>query len=179
MVDIRISIDDKEVLSALRRLAQSVTPAKMRQIMKRIGRDMQQSTKRRFNTSTGPDGRPWASLAQSTLLARLSEVGGAYSKRTGRITKKGTTAVMNRKPLIGDSKELSTTIRHQLANGGAAVEIGTNRTFDEAKGVGAEVHQFGTRDGRIPARPFLGLSESDKTTVLNSLTRFLEEQTRR
>ncbi|MDR0735754.1 MAG: hypothetical protein LBF51_02790 [Zoogloeaceae bacterium] len=29
---------------------------------------------------------------------------------------------------------------------------------------------------RIPARPFLGLSRKDKTTVLNILQRFLSEE---
>ena len=143
MVDIRFSITDKEVLSALNR----------------------------------PDGSRWAGLKQGTLLARLSKVSGAYTKKSGKISKKGAAAAMNMRPLI-DTKELSTTIRYQIADGGAAVEIGTNRTFAESRGVGAEVHQFGTRDGRIPARPFLGLSDSDKTTVLNRLARFLEEQIR-
>ncbi|MDR1349238.1 MAG: phage virion morphogenesis protein [Zoogloeaceae bacterium] len=61
---------------------------------------------------------------------------------------------------------LRRSIRYQITDGGASVEVGTNRTFNEGKGVGAEVHQFGSRDGRIPARPFLGLSAADKTTVL-------------
>ena len=173
MARITISIDDQEVLSALRRLAQS--PAKMRPVMKMIGEEMTESTKRRFETSIRPDGKRWPSLAQSTLLARLSKVKGAYSKKTGRVTKKGSTAAANMRPLI-DTRELSTTLRHQIANGGAAVDIGTNRTFNERKGVGAEVHQFGARNGRIPARPFLGLSNSDKTTLLDSLASFLKEQ---
>jgi phage gpG-like protein len=81
------------------------------------------------------------------------------------------------KPLI-HTKELSTKISLQIINGGAGVDVGTDRTFSEAKGVGAEVHQFGTRNGRVPARPFLGLSDSDKTTVLDTMARFLEGQLR-
>ena len=77
---IRISIDDKEVLSALNRLARCATPSKMRPVMRMIGEEMTKSTKRRFETSIGPDGKRWPSLAQSTLLARLSKVKGAYSK---------------------------------------------------------------------------------------------------
>ncbi|MDR2093246.1 MAG: phage virion morphogenesis protein [Azoarcus sp.] len=165
-MDIRFSIADEEVLSALHRLAQSATPAKMRPVMNEIGVALTESTKRRFDTSTGPDGNPWPALEQSTLLARLSKA-----------SKKGATAAMNTKPLI-ETRELSTTIHHQIVNGGSAVDIGTNRKFDEGKNVGAEVHQFGTKNGRIPERPFLGLSESDKTSVLNSLTRFLEGQIR-
>jgi phage gpG-like protein len=146
----------------------------MRPVMKMIGEEMTESTKRRFETSIGPDGKRWKALARSTVLARLSKVKGAY-KKTGKISKKGSTSAASMRPLI-DTRELSTTLRYQIASGGAAVEIGTNRTFNEGKGVGAEVHQFGTRDGRIPARPFLGLSNSDKTTLLDSLASFLKEQ---
>jgi phage gpG-like protein len=177
MVDIRFSITDKEVLSALNRLAKCASPSKMRPVMQEIGERLTESTKRRFGTSTGPDGSRWPGLAQGTVLARLSEVKGAY-KKTGKISKKGATAATNIKPLI-DTGELSTTLRYQITDGGAAVEIGTNRTFSENGDVGAEVHQFGTKNGRIPARPFLGLSDADKTTVLDRLARFLEEQTRR
>jgi phage gpG-like protein len=87
----------------------------------------------------------------------------ARTKKTSKISKKGATAAMNMRPLIA-TKELSTTLRYQITDGGAAVEIGANRTFSDD--VGAEVHQFGTRDGHIPARHFLSLSDSDKATVL-------------
>jgi phage gpG-like protein len=172
-MDIRFSISDKEVLSALHRLAQSATPAQIRLAMREIGEVLTASTKRRFYTGTDPDGNRWPGLAQSTVLARLSNVSGAYSKKTGRISKKGSTAAMNLNPLV-DTRELSTTIRYQIVNGGAAVDIGTNRTFDESADVGAEVHQFGTKNGRIPKRPFFGVSDLDKTSILDSLTRFLE-----
>jgi phage gpG-like protein len=174
-MDIRFSIADKEVLSALNRLARSCTPSRMRPLMKEIGEDITASTKLRFQSSTGPDGHRWPSLEKDTLLARLAKTSGAYSKKTGRISKRGATAAMNLKPLI-DTKELSTTIRYQIINGGTGVDIGTNRTFK--RGIGAEVHQFGTRDGRIPARPFLGLSDADKTSILNRVARFIEARTR-
>jgi hypothetical protein len=82
-MDIRFSIaDEEDVLSALRRLTQSASPAKMRPVMKKIGEDLAASTKRRFDTSTGSGGNRWPALEQSTVLARLSKVGGAYSKIT-------------------------------------------------------------------------------------------------
>jgi len=52
--------------------------------------------------------------------------------------------------------------------------IGTNRFADEWDG-GAAVHQFGSKDGRIPARPFLGLSNSDERMVLDILNGFIQE----
>jgi phage gpG-like protein len=35
------------------------------------------------------------------------------------------------------------------------------------------VHQFGSRNGKIPARPFLGLSRDDEIEVLDILDHYL------
>lgn len=42
--------------------------------------------------------------------------------------------------------------------------VGTNRFAGEWTG-GAAVHQFGSRNGRIQARPFLGLSDEDAQQI--------------
>lgn len=34
------------------------------------------------------------------------------------------------------------------------------------------MHQFGSQDGKIPARPFLGISGADRAEVLGYLDRF-------
>jgi phage gpG-like protein len=174
---IKIDIDDKTVLAVLKKIADSFTPQGMAPVMKEIGECLAESTRQRFATGAGPDGMRWVSLKEGTVLARLAEIAGSYRKKDGRLSKKGVTAVMGMKPLIATG-ELSRDIRFQITDGGAGVEIGTNRTFNEEKGVGAEVHQFGTRDGRIPARPFLGLSTTDKTTVLDILQNFMREPLR-
>jgi len=36
------------------------------------------------------------------------------------------------------------------------------------------VHQFGSRDGRIPARPFLGLSSQDEAEVIGILESYID-----
>ena len=77
------------------------------------------------------------------------------------------------KPLV-DTGMLADTIRYQLTPGGNGVEIGTNRFAGEWEG-GAAVHQFGSRDGNIPARPFLGLSADDEREVLDILDRFMAQ----
>ncbi|GHT92081.1 hypothetical protein AGMMS49545_09080 [Betaproteobacteria bacterium] len=148
----------------------------MAPIMRFIGDKLVESTTSRFATATSPDGSPWPALKPGTVLARYSELlRGTKSahhqkgKNAGRVTA-AATAVMLR-PLIATG-ELSKNIHYQLIDGGSGVEVGTNRTFKE--GVGAEVHQFGTRDGHIPARPFLGLSTDDKTTVLEALSQLLQ-----
>jgi phage gpG-like protein len=180
---ITISIDDKTVLAALARISESFTPAGISPAMEAIGEKLVLSTRRRFDTATGPDGEPWPALRPGTVLARyqkmMNELGQSHFKKDGSLSKSGAEAqtrigAASSKPLI-DTGELSRNISFQVTDGGAGVEIGTNRTFDERKGVGAEVHQLGTRDGRIPARPFLGLSAHDKTTVLDILSQFLQE----
>ena len=154
MTKISVTFDYQTVLAKLNEIAARLTPAGMRPAMREIGEELSESTKRRFATGIGPDGSPWAPLKPGTVLARLAKLGTAAGS----------------KPLIATG-ELSRFIRYRVTDGGAGVEIGTNRTFNEGRRVGAEVHQFGTQ--RIPARPFLGLSGEDKTTVLDILNQFL------
>jgi phage virion morphogenesis protein len=181
VASISVSLNDRTVLAALDRIAKSFTPARMRPVMKDIGEELAESTRQRFNTATSPDGTPWAPLKPRTVLARYQKMMGGLGKssfkKDGSLSKRGEAAqarigTASQRPLI-DTGELSRTIRSQVTDGGAGVEIGTNRTF--SKGVGTEVHQFGTRNGRIPARPFLGLSDHDRTTVLDILQSFLVE----
>jgi len=157
---ITIQYDDTAVLERLQKLSAAASEAQMRTVFMEIGEDLTESTKLRFGTSTGPDGKRWAPLKPGTVLAALSKMRGGRSGRMG-----------NRKALV-DTGTLAHGIYFRLVQNG--VEIGTNRFAGEWNG-GAAVHQFGSRNRRIPARPFLGLSADDKVTVLGILHRhFLE-----
>lgn len=173
---ITLRLDSAPVLARLNEIARrfdDLSPA-----MRGIGEALAESTKQRFSTSTAPDGQKWKPNVLATVLGRLSQISGAYSAKTGHMTKKGASAFIAKKPLV-DTGVLQDTIRYQLV-GNKSVEIGTNRFAGEWEG-GAAVHQFGTdRAGRggkvsIPARPFLGLSASDEAEVLEILDRFLEQ----
>lgn len=177
-------------LNQIARQANDLSPA-----MRGIGELLTESTKERFASSTGPDGQKWKALAPATVLARLMEMSGhfaAYSNvktkkegrarvgdkkgyfdKGGRVAGKGALALANMRPLV-DTGMLQDTIRYQLTPGGNGVEIGTNRFAGEWEG-GAAVHQFGSRDGSIPARPFLGLSAEDEKSVLDILGRFMTQ----
>jgi phage gpG-like protein len=96
---------------------------------------------------------------------------GDGRKKDGKVGARGVNKVMGKKPLVA-SGQLAGSIRYQLLPGGTGVEVGTNRFADAWDG-GAAVHQFGSRDGRIPARPFLGLSDADETGVMAILNRHL------
>jgi phage gpG-like protein len=175
---VKVTVDDRQVLDVLAEIARRCTPEGMAPYMRLVGDKLAESTTRRFATGTAPDGTPWAPLKPGTVLARYAELlhgtksaHHAKGKNAGRV--KATATPVMLRPLIATG-DLSKNIHYQLIDGGAGVEIGTNRTFDEKKGVGAEVHQFGTQDGHIPARPFLGLSADDKTTVLEILAQLLQ-----
>ena len=160
---IRIEIDDREVRQALEALARRLGPGGMKPAMAEIGEALSETTKQRFVASTAPDGARWAANAESTLLALMRRKSrGGLTKKRGGTKAKAIGALAGKKPLIA-SGELAHTIRYQLIPGGVA--IGTNRFANLFDG-GAAVHQFGSRNGRIPARPFLGLSAADKRSVL-------------
>jgi len=164
---IRIDIDDRDVRQALEKLQRKMgdmTPA-----MKDIGELLIETTKRRFVTSTAPDGSRWEPNRPATIMSYLQGKSGAFSKRDGRLTKKGARLAANKKPLIGESKSLSTEISYRADR--ASVEIGSPMEY-------AAIHQFGGKAGRgkkvtIPARPFMGLSESDKRAVLEIIEEHL------
>jgi len=168
---ITFRLEDAAVLERLRQIAARV--GNMAPAMRAIGELMAESTQQRFSSSTAPDGQPWKPNALPTVLAQLGRISGAYSKKTGRMTKKGATAFLGKRPLV-DTGILQDSIRYQVAGDGNSVEIGTNRFAGEWEG-GAAVHQFGSRDGNIPARPFLGMSDGDRVEVLEILDRFLAQ----
>ena len=152
-MSVTIEVEDRQVLDALRQIAESFSPRGMRGAMAEIGEGLTVSTKRRFATSTAPDDSPWPTLKPGTVLARLRKISNAYyaknerNEKLGRVGKrnaKGAAAVMKMKPLV-DTGGLSRTIRYQITDGGAGVTVGTNRFSGEWDG-GAAVHQFGSRN---------------------------------
>ena len=161
-------VNDRELIARLNEIARQVddlSPA-----MRAIGEVLSESTKARFQSSTGPGGEKWKPNTIATVLDRIGQIKGAYRK-DGRLSKKGASAFVGKKPLV-DTGILADTINYQLIDGGKGVEIGTNRFAGEWTG-GAAVHQFGSKDGKIPARPFLGISGTDRAEVLDILDRFL------
>lgn len=140
--------------------------------MSAIGEALTESTKRRFDTSTAPDGSRWAPNAQATIEASVGKVKGAYRK-DGKLSKKGITAAMSKRPLV-DSGLTQDSFVWQLTEGGNGVEVGTNRFAGEWEG-GAAVFHYGRRDGSMPAREIVGLSAADEVEVLDILDHFARQ----
>lgn len=156
---IEVELKDEELVAGLDRLARHLTD--LTPLMQEIGEVMVESTKQRFLAGTSPEGVPWAPKSAATLEA--------YAARGDSI---------DFRPLFGPSRRLSSEISY-LA-GPESVEIGSALIY-------AGVHQFGAAEGAfgtmangspipwgdIPARPFLGISEQDRTNVLAAIDEWL------
>lgn len=163
------SLDDRNALEALRQIASRLgSPAP---VLSAIGETLTESTKHRFDTSTGPDGERWAPNTETTILQYLGAYKGSYTK-SGRMSAKGSERVLAKKPLIGETRSLSSTITWQLD--GKSVLIGSPMVQAAVQQFGAKAHEFGPAPwGDIPARPYLGVSISDERDIFNLLGDFL------
>ena len=142
---ITIKIDNENVLNALDRLSKASAnprPAKLA-----IGESLVESTKKRFDTSTAPDGTPWAPNSAATL------------KR-----KRGT------KPLIGEG-----TLRDEIAyaENGDDLIIFSPMKYAAMQHFGGKKSEFPNLWGNIPARPFLGISEDDEEMIIETISDYL------
>ncbi|MCC7346000.1 MAG: phage virion morphogenesis protein [Variibacter sp.] len=156
---IRIRANIGEALAGLRRL-QAVL-GDLTSVMQDIGEYLVDATRRRFGAGRSPDGVPWAPKSPVTMEA---------ARRRGDKT--------DSRPLIGVARRLSREIHYRASS--TQVEVGSSLIYAAVQQLGAAKGQFG-RDrrkhpipwGRIPARPFLGLSERDQTAIGEIVTEAL------
>ncbi len=175
MALIQIDVDDREVLDVLAKLARragDLTPA-----LAQIGEDLADSTRRRFAAGTAPDGSRWAPNSPTTLLNYLGSKDrpkGLFGKKDGRLTAKGIGAALGKKPLV-DSGNLAGSITYRVVDGGRTLLVGSSVKYAAVQQFGAKKGSLGRNApwGDIPARPFLGISESDKADILNTIQGFL------
>src|SRR5690554_25874 len=152
-MSIKVTYNDLEIRTALDGLLSKMndlTPA-----LRDMGEELMLSTKQRFAKSESPDGDAWAPNSPVTLAR-----------------KKGTS------PLIGESRRLRNEISYSVKNG--ELLIGSPMVYAAVQHFGASRGQFGKNKrnspipwGNIPARPFLGLSDTDKENVLDIIQEHL------
>lgn len=148
---ITIEIDDASIRRQLQKLAEvsgDPSPA-----LRAIGENLVQSTNDRFVSGTAPDGSKWPANSPVTLARK--------APRT--------------KPLIGETGALMDTIRYQL-QGNDTLLVGSNQEYAAAQQFGMPKGYAGKTKrgspipwGDIPPRPFLGLSDEDRSGILEEL----------
>lgn len=106
-------------------------------------------TLRSFQNECGPDGRAWKPLSARTILAR----------RKGKRKSLGT-------KILQDTGRLRASI--SVNHGAGWAEIGTTIKY-------APVHQYGSKKRNIPARPFIGLSQTMVERIQATMIKWLEQ----
>jgi phage virion morphogenesis protein len=146
---IRIRIDSANANRRLRDLMRSVSnPAPA---MRDIGAALTESTRLRFHDQKDPRGRSWRGHAASTTRQRRRGPGGGSNQ------------------ILRDTDVLMNSITYKA--GSNKVEVGTNVEY-------AAIHQEGGTAGRgggvrIPARPFLGVSQEDEAEIIDIMSDYL------
>lgn len=133
----QIIITDAELQAALSKLSgriENLTPA-----LNDLGEYLVRKTRKRFDTSTAPDGTKWAPLAARTIKAkqRRATTGKPYRTKA------------NPSDILKDTFTLRDSIAYQV--GAESLSVGTNI------GYGAY---------NQPTRPFLGLDEEDRAEAI-------------
>ncbi len=172
---ISVKINDRVILETLKRIQQA--GGNLKPAMEDIGEYLTVSTKRRFASAQSPDGTPWAENTDATIAAFIRRKKGGTVRRKGEKTKSGT-MTGTKKPLIGESKRLSTEIHYRAdAN---SVAVGSSLEQAAVMQFGAKKGDFGRTKrgasipfGDIPARPYLGLADDDKAAIVEILKEHL------
>ncbi len=150
MATFDIKVDSKEVQEKLAKLIDRTQHQNT--FLKGLGDDIIERTKRRFVTSTGPDGVAWKPNSLATLRAfanSLAKVGSNRAK-SGALNAKGQQRLSSKKPLIA-TRELSRQFDRSVISG--ALTVRSNPIY-------AAPNQFGAKTGRgnkvtLEARPYM------------------------
>lgn len=155
MTAFTITVKDEGVQAALKALSARVN--NMAPVLNTIGTDIITRTRRRFDTSTSPDGTPWAAYpiggATITMLTALLAGSKSNRKKDGNLNAKGTRSLAGKKLLI-DSTHLKTSFHRKSVRD--ALIVSSSQQY-------AAIHQFGGTTSansmipgkKIEARPFL------------------------
>jgi phage gpG-like protein len=172
-IDVEISEDTvSAALSALSDAGGDLRPA-----LEQIGDYLIDSTRQRFQDGVSPDGTPWAPNSETTYMRFLGAFKGSLTKR-GQVSARGAERAQGKKPLIGETRSLSTMIVKQV--GEDYLDVGSPMEYAGVQHRGAKKGEFGSdRHGRpipwgdIPARPIFGLSSADRAEMVEILREHL------
>ena len=179
---VTIEIDDREVRTALGALQARM--GNLRPALDEVGEVLLDRIMTRFARSQAPDGTPWAANSPTTLDRYLSRFGGTR-KKDGSLSKKGAARAAAKKPLIGESRTLSTSFFTRTDE--TSLTIGNPTKYAATHQFGAKRGEFGRTKrgspipwGNIPARPFLPITAqgelvpAERETILDIIADYLE-----
>lgn len=169
-----VEVRDTEVTAALDALIKRV--GNLRPFLMALGEDIMERTKRRFETSTRPDGQRWQANSQATILAYVAKKRGFGAKG---INKRGREAAMGKKPLIGDSRDLSRQFYPSATD--TSLTVTNTMAYAAMQHFGGKKSDFPWLWGDIPARPYFpvtpegNLYPAEQREILDAISAYLEQ----
>lgn len=133
----QISITDPRVAEYIEQLGSGAWVNKA--LFEAIGEILKISTDERFDKQAAPDGTPWETLSRGYQ---------AYKRRRGFDER-----------ILHKRGELRNTLRAQATD--YSVAFGSDRKYAAIHQFGGRFRAFGKYPARMPARPYLGLSDAD------------------
>lgn len=169
-----IDAQDIQVQQLLKQLQEGISD--MTPYFQDLGESMMSRTKGRFVTSTDPAGNAWKPNAQSTYVALANKMGKSNFGKDGRVNKKGADKLAAKKPLIGESRDLSR--QFYVDADPQSVVFGNTMVY-------AAIQNFGGQAGRnkkvtIPARAFMPVMQNgefypdEQLNVMNLLSEYID-----
>lgn len=137
-----LSVDDARLKKSLASALLSIISPKL--LLQEIGEHLLQTSRDRFDTFTGPDGKPWKPLRPETI-ARKSK---------------------NKDKILTLNGYLRRLLRPEIVNAGFGVRVASDRVY-------ARAHQLGYSKRNLPARPFIGMSRDDKRAIVAMTASYL------
>lgn len=173
-----IQIDDSEVNAELQRLrdrGDSLQP-----LLSLIGEGVLGRIEDRFAAGKGPDGQAWEANSPVTLAreALRLAVSKGNRKKDGSLNARGQRALATKRPLIGQSKSLSSQNWWRV-DGGAGLEFGNSMVYAAIQQFGGTKGEFPHLWGDIPARPFMPvtkdgeLNPAEEATILDAINEYI------
>lgn len=98
---IKVDFDDRPICAVLGQLADTLDD--MQPALREMGEVLLAVTKRRFVTSTAPDGSRWAPNTPTTYDRYLAKFRSNFTK-TGKLSSKGAGMAANKRPSIGETR---------------------------------------------------------------------------
>lgn len=185
---IDIDINDAEIQAALKDLAAKLND--LTPFFKDVGETLLNSTRERFRTQTAPDGRAWDKLSPAYAarkprhkdkpLTLSGALRGTLVKQADRNSLRiGTPLVYGATHQFGAAKgsfgTVTARVNEYTRRGKGSRDAKGRFTAGQPITVRAHTRQMTVPWGDIPARPYLGLSDDDRSDLLDALNAYLAQ----
>ncbi|MDH1055605.1 phage virion morphogenesis protein [Aquipseudomonas alcaligenes] len=140
-----IDLDTRSIEASLKRLEWAV--GDLRPALKNIGEALLKSTDQRFADRQSPDGEDWQDNSDVTEAIK------GFNE-----------------PLVGVERNLTLRDGNNYQVQGGTLIVGNTLEYAAMQQFGGNKSEFPHLWGDIPARPFIGLSDDDRETIVEIIT---------